>query len=189
MLDKTLLRSLERQVFADAEATVYGILDGASIPGLLPALEEHQPQHLCLYRGELDPELAMTAPYLARLEPESAFTRWILGKGWGQHWGILAVSRADLRELRRHFRSLLMVYGPDTQPLYFRYYDPRVLRAYLPICEPGQASALFGPVRRYLAEGEEPEQLHRFWLAEGRPGNDQLRLTPAAESGEPDRQS
>lgn len=183
MLDKSLLRSLERQVFADAEATVYGVLDGASVPGLLPALEEHRPEHLCLYRGELDPELAMTAPYLARLEPESAFTRWMLGEGWGHHWGILAVSRAALPELRRHFRSLLIVYGPAGQPLYFRYYDPRVLRAYLPTCEPGQAGALFGPVHRYLAEGEEIDRLHRFWLAEGRPGTDQIRLTPARQPG------
>ena len=92
------------------------------------------------------------APYLVRLHRDAPFTRWVLSEGWGQRWGIFAVATEGVRMLRRHFRTLVMVYGPDGKPMYFRYYDPRVLRTYLPTCNAEEASIVFGPVRWYLAE-------------------------------------
>lgn len=37
----------------------------------------------------------------------------------------------------------------------FRYYDPRVLRVYLPTCRPDELRTVFGPIRSYLVEGED----------------------------------
>jgi hypothetical protein len=41
----------------DDARNVYAVLDGAAIEDLLPNLAAHNPQHVCLYRGELEPDL------------------------------------------------------------------------------------------------------------------------------------
>ena len=55
---------------------------------------------------------------------------------------VLLVRAADARRRR------------DGTPLYFRYYDPRVLRSFLPTCSPAQLKQMFGPVDAFLAESE-----------------------------------
>ena len=145
---------LSRYLFADRSARVYAVLDGAAIPNLLEKLQEYQIEPVCLYRGELIPALAKAAPYQILLERESGFTQWLLQKGWGQHWGIFAVGSADWRAMREHLCALTVAYSPDQQPLYFRYYDPRVLRVYLPTCDSDELWALFGPIMRLFCEDE-----------------------------------
>ncbi len=146
---------------------MYAILDGASVDGLLDQLDKYQPESVCLYRGELDPDLAEVAPYLVRLDDKSAFTDWLLEQGWDKRRGVFAVSRADLPAMRRHFRAFLTVHDSEGKPLLFRYYDPRVLRAYLPTCTSPELAAFFGPVILYLSEAEKPGELLRFQLSGG----------------------
>ncbi len=160
-------------LFSDEGANVFAVLDGASVPGLLGKLYACQPDYVCLYRGELEPDMAEVAPYLVELLPNSDFTDWVIEKGWGRHWGIFAIARADLwaaqrvrssllRSLRRHFRAFIIVYDPQGKPMYFRYYDPRVLRLYLPTCNAEETATLFGPVTYYFLEDEEPKAVLRF---------------------------
>lgn len=162
MAANTLADSLANQLFGNGELTLYAILDGAADPELRQQLWQHQVAHLCLLPGEPEPEMAQVAPYLARLEPETTFTDYVL-EGWGRHRGIFLLSGASGRELRRHFRNFIVVHHPtDGRPLYFRFYDPRVLRVYLPSCNASEASALFGPVARYLVESDDGTTLLRF---------------------------
>jgi hypothetical protein len=67
-----------------------------------------------------------------------------------------------MEDLRRHFRRFLRVKDARDKVLYFRYYDPRVLRAYLPGCTPGDLHAVFGPVLTYLVESRDPEKILVF---------------------------
>lgn len=145
---------------------IYAIVDGARAEQASAQAAEAETEYCCLYRGELDPELAKAAPYLVKLTPELPFTAWLL-RGWGESWGIFVESAADLRILRRHFRTFLMVYDEDGKPLYFRYYDPRVLRAFLPTCNADDLKVLFGPVDDYLMESEDGAEVLRFAVADG----------------------
>jgi len=177
------LEALRRILYENGETQVYAVLDGASIPNLLSLLAEHAVEQVCLYRGELDPELAQAAPYLVHLPEESSFSRLFLRGGWGQHWGILALSNETLRALRMHFRKFLMVWDPDGKPLYFRYYDPRVLRVYLPTCNGDELETLFGPVSAYVLEGEKPDVLLRFIRAGNALGQTELALPSNQPAG------
>jgi hypothetical protein len=177
MTTKVLLQTLGQHLFAVPETTVYAILDGASAPDLLPALDRWTVEAVCLFRGELEPDMALMAPYLAVVQPNTPFAEWILQEGWGKHWGIFAISKVGFRELRQHFRSFIKVYGPDGKPLYFRYYDPRVLRAYLPTCNPQEMRTVFGPVLRYIAEDEDPSVLLKFWPESGQVKSERVSLT------------
>jgi hypothetical protein len=141
---------------------IYAILDGARDERIHPMVMNADVECCCLYRGALHPELAHAAPYLLGLRPDAAFTSWLLTHGWGDSWGIFAESDAELRILRRHFRTFLMVYDGEGKPLYFRYYDPRVLRVYLPTCDAVELTTIFGPVNGYMAENEAGEGLLRY---------------------------
>jgi uncharacterized protein DUF4123 len=148
------LRSLLfREMPQSPGVQTFAILDGASVPDLLDHLYAHQrPEFICLYRGELEPDMAEVAPYLVRLEPEAPFTEWLLLQGWGRHWGIFARACADLKTMRRHLRGFLMVQDPLDQQLYFRYYDPRVLSLFLPTCDASQLRVVFGPIACFVCE-------------------------------------
>lgn len=164
MADDKTVQSLKMQIFSQPGTRVFTILDGASIPGLLQSLYSFDPEYICLYRGELAPDMAEVAPYLVMLDRDSPITDWLLSKGWGMHWGIFGVTQADLQSLRKHFRTFLMVYDESGTSLYFRYYDPRVLRVYLPTCNAGELKTVFGPVLSYLVEDEDPKTVRKFQL-------------------------
>jgi len=85
----------------------------------------------------------------------------------GNHWGVFAIALDDLPVLRRHFRKFLIVHDSEGAPMYFRYYDPRVLRVYLPTCTPEELNTVFGPVSSYVLEGQDPNTLLRFTLDSG----------------------
>ena len=156
---------IKRHLFTADGLYAYAILDGASIPGLRAELQgKNAPaQFECLYRGALAPDMAEVAPYLVRLDSGDRFTDWLIDTGWGNHWGIYALSQLDFQSVRYHFRSLTRVYDETGQRyLYFRYYDPRVLRAFLPTCLEPQLAEMFGPVDCYLAEGEAATEMQRY---------------------------
>lgn len=165
MLGAPQIDAIKRMLFDDDSLAVYAVLDGASMHDLPYLLDEHEVENVCLFSGRLDPEVAETAPYLARLIEDSDFLRLILERGWGHHWGILALIPAELsfNNVRKHFRTFLRVRGPDGEPMLFRYYDPRVLRIYLPTCDEEETETVFGPVTCYLAEDEAGSSVVRFW--------------------------
>jgi hypothetical protein len=126
-------------------------------------------EHRCLYSGHLPPVLEMAAPYLIQLDHESAETRRLIELSWGNSWGLFLRSGTSLTRLRRHLRQLLMVRDTTDRRLVFRYYDPRVLRAYLPTCNGDELRTVFGPIESFWTEDrKEMEQLLEFRLDSGR---------------------
>jgi hypothetical protein len=73
----------------------------------------------------------------------------------------------ELDAVRRHLRGFLIVHDPDGKPLYFRYYDPRVLRVFLSTCNAAELQEMFGPLSWYAVEAETPENLLLFQVKEG----------------------
>ncbi len=178
---------LARLLFREEPTATYAVLDGASVPGLPQRLFEDSPESCCLYRGELAPDLAEVAPYLVRLRIGHPFTKWLLSEGWAGHWGIFVQSRADLRALRRHFRKFLMIKSPEGKRLYFRFYDPRVLRLFLPTCDAEQLRTLFGPIDAYLCEADDPDHALHWRLDAGTLKKQVLPLAPPGRDPLPRR--
>lgn len=141
--------------------TVWAILDCARDAQIYPALLASRLEHICLYAGQLPAELRVAAPYLVELAPGYKFTRPLLEMGWGQSWGVF-LRIDDARNLRHHLRTFLRVQDESGRPLVFRYYDPRVLRGYLPTCEPGELATVFGPIASFVVEADRGEALLEF---------------------------
>lgn len=142
------------RVWSGTPDPIFAVLDGARDPAVLPSLRGVP--RWCLFSGSLVPELAAAAPYLAALDRRSEETRDLLSRAWGRSWGVLFASPSDPETLRRHLRRFLRVLDPQGKTVYFRYYDPRVLRVYLPTCNLDELRVFFGPIRRFIVEDKDP---------------------------------
>lgn len=146
---------------------VYLLLDSARDAAVMPLIRRHWVDHRCLFRGRLAPELAAVAPYLVSLGRRSTVTRTVVAAGWGRSWGVFVRSHAILQDLVRHFRQFLRVRDETGHELFFRFYDPRVLRLYLPTCTPEELRTFFGPVELFSLEGEEEDTMLELSLKGG----------------------
>jgi pSer/pThr/pTyr-binding forkhead associated (FHA) protein len=141
---------------------LYALLDAACEPDVLKVLFESKEQYQSLFEGAQGVQLAHFAPYLVRLPEKSPLIATLVQHGWGKSWGVFVTCQQELEALRRHFRHFLMVKLPGRKQAYFRFYDPRVLRLFLPTCTAEEINLIFGPVRYYLMEDEKPDVLLRF---------------------------
>jgi len=132
---------------------LYAVLDAARDPAILKLLHGCGEQVQSLYDGRRGEQLADVAPYLARVPAGSQLLETLLREGWGRSWGILIACEAPFAELRRHLRRFLVVQTEDRSALYFRFYDPRVLRPFLASASDEQRREFFGPVSAFLLEG------------------------------------
>ena len=164
---------------------LYALLDAANEPSVLKVLFESKEEYQSLYEGLQGAQLTHFAPYLVRLPKESPLLETLVQKGWGKNWGVFLTSSQQLQTLRSHFRQFLMVKMPDGKQVYFRYYDPRVLRVYLPTCLPEEVEQFFGPVKYYLTEDEEPDVLLRFSNKGVGVGRKAVTLSPDNPAGAP----
>jgi hypothetical protein len=150
------------------ESSYYAILDAARDEIIFSRITTMEPENVCLYRGEQALDLAEVAPYLVQLKENEPFTQWLLSNGWGKSWGVFLESEATLKQLKRHFRQFIIVYDETGTPLYFRYYDPRVFRVYIPTCNEEELDLIFGPVDRFFSESEDGSSLVEYQLVEGK---------------------
>lgn len=143
---------------------LFAVVDGAAWPGLLPAIDEHGVEHACLFSGALGPSLQGAAPYAVALDPASKFPAELLPELLARNAGIMVryTIGIGLAPVRRHLREFLRVLDPDGNPVFFRYYDPRVMRVFLPTCMPEELDVMFGPADAYLIPGEAPSTVVEF---------------------------
>lgn len=140
---------------------VFAVLDGATMQVLPDQLEEHEAEHDCLFRGETDPLVFTRAPYLVEVGPDTSLAEWLVGEGWGLHWGVfvLADEKAVFDDVLEHLRGLLEVRLPDDRVVFFRFYDPRVWEPFAPTCSAEQAAELLGPLQGFACESSDGKTL------------------------------
>jgi hypothetical protein len=141
---------------------VCAVLDCARDERIFTAVERCHLDKSCLYAGRIPWVLQRAAPHLVVLEPGDPFTHYLIDEGWGQSWGIYLRTDRPMMDVRRHLRSFLRVKDEAGKYLIFRWYDPRVLRIYLPTCLQPDLRAVFGPVEAYYCEGQEPSSAMEY---------------------------
>ena len=171
-----LLDLLRRQ-----PAPLFAILDAAREPSVVDRLKGSGQEHQTLYDGAKGEELAAFGPWLVRLPPPADLLEGLVRDGWGESWGVYLTSEAGLSDVRRHLRKFLMAKLPDGRQMYFRFYDPRVLRTYLPTCKSDELASFFGPIRRYILEGPGADEVLEF--AAAHKDWQKVPLTTAAPTG------
>jgi hypothetical protein len=104
----------------------------------------------------MEPDMQEVAPYLVELREGDPFADWVIENGFGRHWGIVLRSRLEHDQARRRFRKLLFARGDDGDSLFFRFYDPRVFREFIPRCTEPDLWPWFDDVDCYLVEAGAP---------------------------------
>ena len=145
----------------------FALVDAARAPSACEFIVHADGARVSLYKGPSAKTLATIAPYAIDFSKNSALLQRFLREGWGNAWGVCLQSKTTLSQLRNHFRRFLVVDSPDNRLFYFRFYDPRVLRVFLPACSREELTEFFGPVESFLMEGKEPSQLMRYTLEKG----------------------
>lgn len=142
---------------------MYAVLDGARNEAINQLLDSSPRQHHCLYFEPLTESLRLAAPKLVELAQDD-FSQQLLEQGWGGSWGVFVrtSTRTPLNQLRHHLRKLNFVEGPQGEHLLFRYYDPRVLRTWLPTCQHADLDIFFGVMTDIFIESEEGSSLLHF---------------------------
>jgi Domain of unknown function (DUF4123) len=137
----------------------YILLDAARVGDeLMQKAKEMNPNHENLYLGEEGKELESVAPFLFLVQPNTPFADWVLEKGWGDSWATFFYSTMDFASLYRHFRKYLIVKQEDGTQLYFRFYDPRVMRIVLPTFDDKQLKEFFENVTLVFCEDQQPNK-------------------------------
>lgn len=161
-LKSNVVEALRAEYFPNDGLLTYMLMDGASTAALIDHLYDDQAEFACLITGALQPDMQEVAPYLVALHDGGAFAEWILRSALGEHWGLALRTSLPMADLARRYRKLLHVRSPEGEPLYFRFYDPRVMRTYLPTCAGDDLPAWFDGVDHYLVEAATPNRLLRF---------------------------
>ena len=168
MTDEQLARVEEILWLNGPNDDVWMIVDGARTIEIFRMLLACHLEYSCLYSGTLAPELEIAAPYLVQLDHGYRDTHRLIRQAWGNSWGVFLKSSTSLKKLRRHLREFLIVQDTGGNRLVFRYYDPRVLRVYLPTCTAGELRTFFGPIESFWTEGESAGDMVEFHFRDGR---------------------
>lgn len=114
-----------------------------------------------LFTGPLSPALSAISPYLVEIDPASTYLG-LWTASLGKNAGVLLESPAEFEELFRHVHNLFTAHDKTAKGDYFRFYDPRVLRKYVPTCTQDRLLLLFGPIFHFFVEDEERGRLLRY---------------------------
>lgn len=138
--------------------SVYAVLDAvrdARIPAFLDASGERY--------ARVDEE-NIASPFLVLVPPQSRLLDVLVKDGWNHGWGFYLASSADFESLLRHWHPFVTLHNRNGQPLTFRFWEPRVLRAIVPAMPAAEAAGFFGSISRLVVEEDKPEAAVEFTL-------------------------
>lgn len=140
---------------------LHAVVDAARDPRILTLLRESVDRYQSLFEGAKGRATDEQAPYLVELRDDSELCASLCAEGWGRRWASYLTSRRSFKEVRTHLRRLLMVADDETgESMYFRFYDPAVLRVFLPAAGRRHRETLFDGIESFVLEGELGEPLH-----------------------------
>ena len=158
----TIVAALREALALVPGQRVFGVVDAAQCVDLAyEAKLQYGKEIRSLFLPEVQTKLWDVAPYLVPIDVDSGYLEnW--ARRWGTNAGVLLVTAADEDALYEHLRKVFVVEDEEGQEYFFRYYDPRVLRTFLPTCSGGQLAEFFGSVDELIVEAGELDSSIRF---------------------------
>lgn len=151
-----IIHSLWYPLADGSKPNVFMVLDCARDKRIEPLINSSKLEQSCLYAGKLTYKLKRAAPHIVKLSENSNLTSEILTLGWGKSWGIflLAHQATSMKTVRANCRRLAKVKSVNGKNLVFRYYDPRVTRLMLPVCNHYEVDCILGDSISLVIEQE-----------------------------------
>jgi hypothetical protein len=150
------------QLFTRIKTPLYAIIDTARDRRAFSVLEATCCDHEILYPPKFAFDMDHRGPHLVSVRPGSTCLELLINAGWGNSWGIYLTSPSDFAAVRRHLQRLLFAKLHDGRRAHFRFYDPRILRDYLPTCREDELDQFFGPLSMIHLESENGREVHCY---------------------------
>lgn len=177
-----VVAALRESLRATPDKHVYGVVDAASCVDLAYEAKILFGKEIrSLFLPEVQTQAWDVAPYLVPIDPASGYLdNW--ARRWGTNAGVLLITGADEQTLYNHLRKIFVVEDEEKQEYFFRFYDPRVLPAFLSTCSALQLEEFFGPIEEFGVEGIQGEALLRFRRESGKLREERVRLDQSLHS-------
>lgn len=162
---------LERHRMEDE--ILYTVVDAAKDYRLASAAREilGEPLRPLLTKAPLFME--RVGPYMTPIRCAERGARYL--EFWtnyvGENAGLFFFTKSWPQAVRAHLISIFEVLDEERRMFFFRFYDPRVIRDYLPTCTGKECKEFFGPIRCILADGEKAGTMYQY-----RPGSSSVQI-------------
>lgn len=110
------------------KTSLWAVIDGVNCRNIQELISAHKAPHACL-AVTTDEKTKAFSPWLVRLESDKGLIDALRQLPHNDHWGVLFHSPRSIKTLYDHFRRYTRLWTPvnENAPVYFRFYDPRVL--------------------------------------------------------------
>ncbi len=134
-------------------ASWYAVIDACDSAMVQQKVHGNAEGVRCLFLGAAKENYWRIAPHVMKLTDDSL--AWINSELSGDPWGIYIKSEAGIDAVHRHLRRFTKVRTPENKIVYFRFYDPRVLIAFVESSTPEELNEFFGPIDAFGCEVDE----------------------------------
>ncbi|MFT6028324.1 MAG: hypothetical protein ACI8O8_000048 [Oleiphilaceae bacterium] len=143
-----------------ADERLYVIVDGAQDDSIATMLRDTGDAWNSLYAMDVPDDLKAVGPWLFQLKKDDPLTAWCINEGLNNNWFIIFASKNKMMShLRHHFRRFAVVKDEVGKYLYFRYYDPRVLRSYVPSCNAEEREYVFAHIPCFWVNSQDQDTM------------------------------
>jgi hypothetical protein len=157
------------QLLRSIKQPFYAVVDGCQAFDLIcKTKQQFALEARMLFEGPATTheEIGEVAPYVCAVNSDRYFLEeWV--EILGHNVGILITSDVSSKVMYKHLRKIFISQDETNQEYFFRFYDPRVIRGFLPSCRPDEINQFFGPIRSIIVEDIEPGMLMAYWRSEG----------------------
>lgn len=160
-VEKTVATVLWEHALND-NCNLFGFVDSGWNEDALRYLLTCNATYKSLFHGTVDVKSFGKSGFIVECKKDDSLFHWMTTEAWGKSCCVFFTSRSLLDNLLKHFQKFNRVYLEDDEVVFFRYYDPRVLRVYLPTCNRKEVETFFGEVITFFAESENPEFIFEF---------------------------
>lgn len=137
-----ILADIEARHRFEGPTRLYAVVDTAKLPGFLDFAAELPVEARCLLTAGVGVDIRHVAAHLISL-PDRRALKAVFRRTWGRQAAIFLQSRKTSRALATHLRQFSIAEKPNGDLSIFRYYDPRVFRAFIENVIPAQYKAVF----------------------------------------------
>lgn len=131
----------------------YAIVDASRQPMVIPAaLDAFASSVRCLFSGSALREFGDNAAWVVEIDSTEGTLRWLLEQGFNKRWAIFANSLLEIEPFVRHLKKFTVAEGDGGRTFFFRFYDPHVLRQYLPAFDERQVRLFFREIEDVFFE-------------------------------------
>ena len=144
----------------------YLIYDTAlnGFPTLL-GLQKYYEVNQSLFKGTKDEVIMDVSPWLLQID-DKLEENLSNETDVTMHFTLQLEAEGDIHGVATHLKKFIYQ-TIDGREYFFRFYDARVLRKYLPTCDEDQLIEFFGPVDRFIVGGDTENEVIQFWQENG----------------------